>query len=47
MAAGTLSPDGPYPENSFHGRVQDRLATFVALARDLTHPASPETAAAE
>jgi hypothetical protein len=29
MAAGRLQPDGSYPAESIHGRVQRRLATLA------------------
>lgn len=42
MAAGERGPGG-YPEDSFHGRVIERLASFAALVRDFGAPATPET----
>jgi predicted ATP-dependent protease len=34
VPAGHAGPDGSYPEESFHGHVQARLASFAAIARE-------------
>jgi hypothetical protein len=34
VAAGERGPDGKYPEDSFHGRVERRLAHFADRAKE-------------
>jgi predicted ATP-dependent protease len=41
MTSGVAGPDGAFPEETFHGRVQARIAAFAELAREF-----PSTAAA-
>jgi lon-related putative ATP-dependent protease len=37
--AGVPAADGTYPEHTFHGRAQARIARLAALARELRRPA--------